>query len=278
MLQDRQKNSDNSKLRRHKTKNSKARSNLKHNTIDKRSASPEERNAYDTLIKKEKLPENTDINIGVKRTKIDGSEKYIIVDPKEELRRIKSRKYTNILIYCLSAITLIIALFTIADFFFTTPTGQKIANFLNGSSVYESGNYNFGKFDNYVTIGDSYDTAIEILGAPETIKNDEKSSYHYYNHSYIIVKNETIVGYYKAPDDDFKVTVGEQKKDIQTMIFVGDDAKRVVDKLGSPDHYLKKRWIYYDMDIDYKKASKNKGKTLTLNFDDKYILTSINLE
>ncbi len=278
MLQDRQKNSDNAKLRRHKTKNSKTRSSLKHYTVDKRSASPEEINAYDTLIKKGKLPDNSDVNIGVKRKKIDGSEKYIIVDPKEELRRIKSRKYTNILIYFLSVVSLIIALFTIADFFFTTPTGQKLANFLNGSPVSENGNYNFEKFDEYVTIGDSYNSAVDILGSPETIKTDETSSYHYYNDSYIIVKNDTVVGYYKAPDDDFKVTVGEQKKDIQTMIFVGDDAKRVVDKLGSPDHYLKQRWIYYDMDIDYKKTSKNKGKTLTVNFDDKYIVTSINLE
>ncbi|MBE6623243.1 MAG: hypothetical protein E7621_03550 [Ruminococcaceae bacterium] len=278
MLQEHQKNSDNIKLRRHKTRNGKAINNQKHYTVDKRAASSEERNAYDTLIKNGNLPENTDINIGIKRKKIDGSEKYIIVDPKEELSRVKSRKYTNMLICFLAVISLIIALFTIADFFFTTPTGQKLASFLNGSPVSENGNYNFGKFDDYVTIGDSYNTAIEILGSPETIKTDNTSSFYYYNDSYIIVKNETVVGYYKASDDDFKVTVGERKKDIQSMIFVGDDAKRVVDKLGSPDHYLKQRWIYYDMDIDYKKTSKNKGKTLTVNFDDKYIVTSINLE
>lgn len=278
MPQEYLKNSDKPKLRKHKTRKTSKDGAPRYYALDKKYATKEEQSTYDTLIKKERIPDNDDIKIGVKRKKIDGSEKYVIVDPNEELARIKSRKYMDVLIYILSAVALIIAVINLVSFFFTTPTGQKLSRSLSGSSITENGDYIFGTFDDMVTIGDNIDTAIDILGFCEFPMEIGDTTYLHYGKSYLIIENNIVVGYYKSPDDDFKVTVGDKKKDIPRMIFIEDEANRVVDKLGSPDHYLKRRWIYYGIDVDYNRTTGDNAKNLTVLFDNEYHIASFELE
>lgn len=137
--------------------------------------------------------------------------------------------------------------------------------FDKGSKISDNETYSFGSFDGFVTVGDSLDSAVSVLGLPEK----SVDNMYYYNNSYIIVENETVVGYYKNPSDDFRVTVGF--KQTNGRISKGDNPARVVALLGSPTYYLKNEWIYENVSQNFEYINSNSVVSkLTVHFDDNY--------
>ncbi len=280
MQQDNQKSSVDNKLRRHKsnkTKYFKYKYATKNYTVEKKNATDAEKNAYDSVIKHQK-PAYDDTNIGTHISTSHGKRKIIIVDEQAEIERTKNENAINFALVMFTVIAFVVTVIMLVNFFFSTDIGSSVLRHLQGSSGIKGDDYVFGKFENQVTIGDSYDTVISLLGFPDAPQEEDETLFMYYGESYIIIEDETVVGYYKKPGSDFKITVGDAKKDITRMIFVGDGAKRVVDKLGSPDHYLKHTWIYYGIDVDYVRTNVKNGKTLTINFNDNYEVASFKLE
>lgn len=280
MQQENQKSSVDNKLRRHKigkANSSKYKYTPKNYTVDKKNSSDAEKNAYDSVIKHQ-TPAYDDTNIGTHITTSHGKRKIIIVDEQAEIERTKNENAINFALVMFTVIAFVVTVVMLVNFFFSTDIGSSVLRQMQGSSGIKGENYIFGKFEDHVTIGDSYDAVISLLGFPDAPQEEDGTLFMYYGESYIIIEDETVVGYYRHPDSDFKITVGNAKKDITRMIFAGDGAKRVVDKLGSPDHYLKHTWIYYGIDVDYVRTSGKNGKTLTINFNDDYEVVNFKLE
>lgn len=191
--------------------------------------------------------------------------------PQESIEQ--QRRYTErisvVLYIMLIILTVIIIAYTAIGYYKNSQSGEDLLHSLKGEEYISSeGNYLFDSFDGYVTVGDSMDKVFEVLGLPESFEDD----LYYYGNSYVIVENDIVVGYYRSPEDNLKITVGF--REIDSPIVRGDSASRVVKKIGSPNHYLKYEWIYYDIPMSmFSGVYSGKTVTLTVNFDDNYKLT-----
>jgi len=196
--------------------------------------------------------------------------KIVIVDPKYENARRINTKIEKTIYACVLTVTIIIVLAIIAGFFVNSSSGQKIINAVFGDKhISSDGNYIYGDFEGYVTIGTSYEDAIEILGLPTPGSEDQ----YFYGNSYIIVENDVVVGYHKDSFDYFPVTVGFRDDDINPVVTLGDNAARVVTKLGSPDTYHKYRWIYKDMNPSFYRSNFSGGSSdLVVVFNEDYFV------
>ena len=119
-----------------------------------------------------------------------------------------------------------------------------------------------------MTIGTNLDDAIAILGLPTP---GDKNQY-FYGESYILVENGVVVGYHKDEEDYFLVTVGYQNGDLDPVVNIGDTARRVVSKLGSPTTYHKYTWVYENMNknFTYNYYYSSSSLRLIINFDENY--------
>ena len=205
---------------------------------------------------------------GVKKS----SGKTVMIDPAFEKRRKYIRRIEKISIYSLIAVVIIIITAVAVNYIATSSRGQKIIDNMNKDKhITEHGNYIFGEFDGYVTIGTPIEEAVEILGLPTPGSDNQ----YFYGKSYIIVEEDTVVGYHKDKSDYFLVTIGYKDADINPVISIGDSAKRVVSKLGSPETYHKYKWTYVDMNQNFQKNNYYSGNAfdLIISFNTNYEVT-----
>lgn len=198
--------------------------------------------------------------------------KTVIVDPVYEKKRKLSRNIDKIITFIILGIVFIIVIAIAVNFIIESPVGDDIIVTLTGDdSITSHGNYDFGSFDGYVTIGTSFEEATKILGLP----TPGTAGQYFYNNSYILIENDIVVGYHKDRADYFLVTVGFKDAETNPSISIGDSAKRVVSKLGSPDTYHKHEWIYENMNQNFTKNSYYSGNSvdLIISFSDKYEVT-----
>lgn len=220
---------------------------------------------HTSLMKKGKLPQNDNTLMFS-----DGSiGKDVIVDTNLELKRQTARKFEACIIAILIIIFAAILIFTALSQFTDSTSGDKLLhNAVPTAFVTENSTYDFGEFKNFVTVGDSFEKAIDVLGLPDRYSDGT----YFYGSSYITVENNIVTGYFNDPYDSLKITLGYKESD--DPILRGDSARRVVKKLGSPDYCTEHEWIYFDISENFASSnsySGNKG-TLTLTFDENFLL------
>lgn len=277
MQQEKLTSSADTKLRRHKTqKHNNATNKPKSYVIDRKNASDDAKEACDALRKNCVPPDSNDTNIGVYK-KLRKKRKLIIVDEEAEVQRRKYDRYSKIVLAFFAVIAVVISIAILYNYISSTDFGQMVIYRITGTPINESGDYIYGSFDDMVTIGDSHDRALEILGYPDLPEEQNGILYLHYGDSYVALENDIVTAFYKA-DENFKVTIGTACEGVNRIIFVGDDAKRVVDMLGTPNQYMKKTWIYHGMTVDYTRTNYEKGKDLKIQFSDNYKVESITFE
>ena len=203
---------------------------------------------------------------------IKASGKTVMIDPAFEKRRRHTEKIDKIAIYSLISVVIIIIIAIAVNFIANSSHGQKIIDGLNKDKhISEQGNFIFGEFDGYVTIGTWFEDAVDILGLPTPGGENQ----YFYNNSYIIVEDDVVVGYHKDRSDYFLVTVGYKDENANPYVSIGDSAKRVVSKLGSPETYHKYQWTYCDMNQNFQKNSYYSSNSfdLVISFNDNYEVT-----
>ncbi len=237
--------------------------------IDKTSS--DKQKVFNDLTKKGIVKDRPDdINIGL----ADERGREMIVNSKLEKKRMIVRKFDNICIVLMLSAVFIIAASAAIDVFLKSKAADTFLLNTNRSAyISESGDYIFGSFENYVTIGDTLEYAFDILGFPDFYIKE--SGQFFYGDSYIIVENDKVVGYYKDGKEEFHVTVGYKDEGISNAIGIGDSAGRVVKKLGSPDIYLKQKWIYKNYNERFEKNIYDSSeKNLIVIFDDDYTVSA----
>ena len=216
-----------------------------------------------------KYTKNKDKNSNKKDDKyIYGNKKSRTSQKNIEQRRNSSEKITVVLYIILVAIVLSLIVLTLFSNSGSTSIADEMRmNYNREAYISPEGNYKFGSFPGFVTVGDTLDEAVSVLGLPTSYRDD----CYYFGLSYIIVENDIVVGYYRDKDRDFKVTVGF--RELEASIVPGDSAARVVKKLGSPDMYLKYEWVYEQIPYNTFMGGYNSEKVkLTLTFDQDYKL------
>ena len=214
--------------------------------------------------------DDSDSNVRIGKRNKKGN--LVFVDPASEKKRNISAKFEKGAIYTTIIAVAVLMAFLVLNWFSSTSSGQKIISDMNNDKhITEDGNYIFGSFDGYVTIGTSLDDAIDILGLPTPGSQNQ----YFYGNSYILVENDVVVGYHKDASDYFQVTIGYRNEDTDPIVKIGDRAKRVVSKLGSPTTYQKNVWIYENMNrnFTYNYYSSNTGTNLIILFDENYLVT-----
>lgn len=237
-------------------------------SLDIGKASENDKKEFKDLTEKGIVHDSTadTVNIGLKNER----GRHMIVNPALEKKRMLLRKLDFVCIAVMIAAVLSAAIFASINIILDSDAADKMF-FGKSPHISDDGNYIFGDFDGYVTVGDTLETAFEILGLPDSY--NAESNLYYYGYSYIIVDNDTVVGYYNDKSNEFHVTVGYKNPGTTSAIGIGDSAPRVVKKLGSPEYYLKRRWIYKDMNEKFEKSSYSAGSELVINFDENYTVS-----
>lgn len=197
----------------------------------------------------------------------------VLVNPTFKKRRKLTQQIEACFVLMMSICVFILAVITAWDLFCDSRFGSELLFNLNRSRyISEDGNYIFGPFDGYVTIGDSAEYAYEILGAPDEI--DREAGMLRYGSSYLLLDGDTVVGYYKSRMDEFHVTVGYQTTALyQNAVELHESASRIISKLGSPDYYLKRRWIYENTDLHFLRSD-DAETDLVILFDEDYFVSA----
>lgn len=232
--------------------------------IDSDSATKEEKAIAKNTLKYEDA--DGDVQYGKENKKGN----VIFLDTAAEKKRRYSHKFEKSAVYTAIIAVILLMLFIVINWYAKSPSGQKILTELNRDKyISEDGNYIFGSFDGYVTIGSTIDEAVDILGLPTPGSENQ----YFYGNSYLLVENDIVVGYHKDPEDYFLVTVGFRINGRDPTLNVGDRAKRVVENLGSPTTYLKNVWIYEGMNKNFTYSYySNSGSKLIITFDDDYLV------
>lgn len=195
--------------------------------------------------------------------------KTVVINKKlEEDQKLSDKTEKTVVFICFAVVFCIVAC-VVFSALHKNGFADEVALLLDKESkISESGNYKFGKFEGFVTVGDSLEDTADILGLPDKIVEDM----YYFGNSYLLIDNNTVVGYYKEPSDDFRVTVGF--KEVDGKISKGDNAARVVSLLGSPTYYLKHEWIYENVSRQFEYINYDGiAIKLTVHFDQNYKVT-----
>ena len=235
-----------------------------HDLVYLENATEEEKQAYAEMLKNGQNDKNVYHAIHNRRGKT------VIVDPKYEKARRMNAKIEKTIYLSVLIVAIIAVLAVVIGSFINSTSGQKLINSaFRDKRISSDGNYNFGSFEGYVTIGTSYEEAVEILGLPVPGSDNQL----FYGNSYIIIENDAVVGYHKDGFDYFPVTVGFRDVDINPVVTLGDTAGRVVSKLGSPDTYHKYRWTYKDMNPNFLRSNYSSGTSdLVVVFNEDYLV------
>ncbi len=260
---------DNDKMRLHYRKRS-GKSNPNkfdppptHNQIDLQNATDSEKDKYSDIFEND--ASDGKFYAGAKKP----SGKIVMIDPVFEKRRKNAARIDKIAVYSMLTVVIIILISITISYIADSSAGQKLMDALDSKNhITEQGNYVFGSFDGYVTIGTSFDEAVDILGLPTPGGEGQ----YFYGNSYILIEDDIVVGYHKDRSDHFLVTVGYKDAGANAVISLGDSAKRVVAKLGSPETYHKYQWTYTDMNQNFLKNSyySSNAFNLVVSFNEKY--------
>lgn len=199
-------------------------------------ATEEEKEAYDTFLRTGEMPDDS-FRVGRKKPT---TKKVVLINPQWEKKRARallcSRRIVTVLVLLVTTAAVISGISLLSD--------SHLSDRLRAAFYSESGNdanpFAFGPFEGYVTVGDSIERADELLGEPDLVYD----SYRYYQKSYLIVRDGTVVGYYRDPREFFPVTVGFKGENASGRVMVGDLVSSVIYRLGSPDYYFGKNWLY----------------------------------
>lgn len=199
-------------------------------------ATEEEKEAYDSFLRTGEMSDDA-FRVGRKKPT---TRKVVLINPQWEKKRARallcSRRIVTVLVLLVTAAAVISGISLLSD--------SHLSDRLRAAFYTDSGNdadpFAFGPFDGYVTVGDSVEHADELLGEPELVYD----SYRYYQKSYLIVRDGTVVGYYRDPREFFPVTVGFKGENASGRVMVGDLVSSVIYRLGSPDYYFGKNWLY----------------------------------
>lgn len=177
-----------------------------------------------------------------------------------------TRKSEKVIVFlCFMTVFCIVACIVFSALYRYDVIDDILLDFNKESKISDTGCYDFGSFEGFVTVGDSLENALKILGLPDQAVDN----LYYYGNSYIIVEESTVVGYYKDSADDIHITVGFKKVD--GRISKGDNPARVVSLLGSPAYYLKDEWIYENISHQFEHINYDGIATrLTVHFDENY--------
>ncbi len=260
---------DNDKMRLHYRKRS-GKSKLDgfnspptHNQIELKNATESQKEKYKDIIENE--ASEGEFYAGSKKP----GGKTVMIDPVFEKRRKNATRIDKIAVCSMLIVVTIIVISIAISYIADSSGGQKLMDTLGRNKhITEQGNYVFGEFDGYVTIGTSLDEAVDILGLPTPGGEGQ----YFYENSYILVEDDIVVGYHKDRSDYFLVTVGYKDADTNPIISIGDSAKRVVSKLGTPETYHKYQWTYTDMNQNFLKNSyySSNAFDLIVSFNEKY--------
>ena len=200
-------------------------------------ATDEEKELYDQTFHKGETAEPF-FRIGRKKPL---RKKLILVNPKWEKKRARTLLYCRRVVAVLVLLVGFAALITAFRLLSDSHFGDRLRTaFLANNQSDDVSGFVFGPFEGYVTIGDSVARADELLGEPDVVYD----SYRYYQNSYLIIEEDTVVGYYRDPSEAFPVTVGFKGENAAGRVMVGDRVKSVVYRLGSPEFCFGKNWLY----------------------------------
>lgn len=269
-MQQEKPNSSADKLRRHGRKPNysvpKADIHPEVHTVNISDASPEQQKAYRDLMYKGKTPDTSSVDVGT----ADSNGRVFIVDPALEKRRRLSSVFESVTLVVMVATVAAIAVFSGISHLSKQKENKPASTEVNAyASANDEITVSFGKFEGFITVGDSLKDAVELMGLPDNYRDGK----YFYGNSYLITENDIITGYYKDKTEDFRITVGF--KESEEPLVKGDYAPQVAKKLGSPDYCSKNEWIYENIGDNFSTHSyyaKKYGK-LTLTFDDNYILS-----
>ena len=195
----------------------------------------------------------------------------VVIDPERESKRRSVVAAEKSILITIIATVSIAVLVVLICYFINTKQGRRFLQIINRSKyISENGDYIFGEFENHITIGDSREKVVDMFGLPDP----SPESQYFYGKSYILFQNDIVTGYHKDRSENFAVTVGYKTQNIYPEIEIGDTASLVVDKLGSPDTYHKRTWIYEDITYNFEKDVYLKRDTpdLIIEFDEDYIV------
>lgn len=199
-------------------------------------ANDEEQRAYRTIARGDGNPA-APILAGYKKK----SGKTVIVNSDMEGRRRSAMLHGRLAIALLCILVFLVALGSAVEVFSHSHEYDRLKfYFSQGENTEDRELFRFGPFEGYVTVGDSLERVNDILGAPEEICEP----LYYYGNSYLIVEEGVVVGYYRDPAEELPVTVGFLWEGMAGRVMEGDSADSVVQRLGSPDYFFGRSWLY----------------------------------
>ncbi len=216
-------------------------------------ATREEAEKINEMFKSGKDPEANFNTYRKEPSAVKGSMKNVLVLPHLEKINVAARQLQTIILVVILLVTGSVC----GLYLYEKVTGHNAGDFVksitsSGPYIAKNGYMVFGKFDGYVTLGDKTKRVVEILGVPDWVYDSK----YYFNESYLIIENDTVVGFCIDENDDIKITIGDPVYESDKSIFEGDRADRVVSILGTPKYCEKTTWIYDDVLITFDKDYK----------------------